>query len=89
MSYKLACVKKNYTCEEHDLDAEQFEIKQAVNIPDWEACSILCWDNQQCTGGWHYHVTGKLCILYLQCTPKPSKDVNNLIGDRNCHEMRK
>ena len=89
-SYKLACVKENHTCVEHDLfEPERFELQRTVNIPDWETCSILCWAKPQCTGGWHYHVTGKICILYRQCTPKRSDDENNLVGDRDCRATGK
>ena len=75
------------TCEEEG--QQQFELQRSVNIPNWETCSIICWSKQQCTGGWHYSVTGKFCTLYRSCTPKVSNDENNLVGNRNCHATRK
>ena len=74
------------TCQEEG--HPEFELQRSVNIPDWETCSILCWANQLCTDGWHYSVTGKLCILYSRCTHQVS-DENNLVGNRNCHATRK
>ena len=82
----LACITTGKTCEEQ---GTEFEIQRAVNIPDWEACSVVCLGKPECTDGWHYNVEGKLCILYRRCTPRNSNDNNNIVGNRTCHATRK
>ena len=80
LSYELGCVKGNKIWMGN-------ENSKHVNIPDWQACSILCWSNYNCTG-WRYNVKGKLCTLHRIWIENYSDDPNDLIGDRDCHATR-
>ena len=66
--YELGCVNKKYTCK----GAGSEERSEHGNLPDWEACSILCFSKDDCLA-WHYYVKGRLCKLYNNCVQLASK----------------
>ena len=82
--YEIGCLIQRTTCN----GPRSVERSEHGNIPDWEACSILCFSKEDCLS-WHYYVKGRLCKLYNNCQPLDSNNEDDLIGNRNCHATRK
>ena len=84
LSYELGCLQQYRTCNGPGKSWRS----DHGNIPDWKACSVLCFSKDDCLG-WHYSAKGRLCRLYNICEPTASPNDDDVVGDRNCHAKRK